>query len=48
MREFELSMLQFELPSLVEGDALPEDEKMESPNPVVTFQLDVSASKAAH
>ena len=46
--EFELSMLQFELPSLVEGDALPEDEKMESPNPVVTFQLDVSASKAAH
>jgi len=46
--EFELSMLQFELPSLVEGDALPEDEKMESPNPVVTFQLDISASKAAH
>jgi len=45
---FELNLLQFELPSLVEGDALPEAEKMESPNPTITFQLDISASKAAH
>ena len=41
-------MLQFGLPSLVEGDALPEEEKMETPNPIITFQLDISASKAAH
>jgi len=46
--EFDLSLLQFGLPSLVEGDALPEEEKMESPNPTVTFQLDISAGKAAH
>jgi len=46
--EFDLSLLQFGLPSLVEGDALPEEEKMESPNPTVTFQLDISASQAAH
>jgi polyisoprenoid-binding protein YceI len=46
--EFDLNLLQFGLISLVEGDALPEAEKMESPNPTVTFQLDVSASKAAH
>jgi len=46
--EFDLDMLQFGLPSLVEGDALPEEEKMETPNPIITFQLDISASKAAH
>ena len=43
--EFELNLLQFELPILLEGDTLPEEEKLESPNPTVTFQLDISASK---
>jgi len=46
--EFELNLLQFELPSLMAGDTLPEVEKLESANPTVTFQLDLSASKAAH
>lgn len=46
--EFDLDLLQFGLPILVEGDTLPEVEKLESPNPVATFQLDISASKAAH
>jgi len=45
--EFELNLLQFEVPSLVVGDSLPEVEKLESANPTVTFQLDLSASKAA-
>lgn len=45
--EFDLDMLQFELPMLVGADALPEEEKMETPNPTITFQLDLSASKAA-
>jgi len=46
--EFDLNMLQFEIPSLMAGDTLPEMEKMESANPTVNFQLDISASKAAH
>ena len=45
---FDLNMLQFNLPYLLEQDTLPEAEKMESTNPTVTFQLDISASKAAH
>ena len=46
--EFDLDLLQFEIPMLVAGDTLPEVEKNESANPNVTFQLDFSASKAAH
>ena len=45
---FDLNMLQFNLPYLLEQDTLPEAEKMEATDPTVTFQLDVSASKAAH
>ena len=46
--DFELNMLQFGLPYLLAEDALPEAEKMEATNPTVTFQLNISASKAAH
>ena len=46
--EFDINLLDFGLMALVAGDALPEEEKMESPNPTVTFQLDISASQAAH
>lgn len=45
---FDLNMLQFNLPYLLEQDTLPEVEKLEATNPTVTFQLDISASKAAH
>jgi len=45
---FDLNMLQFNLPYLLEQDTLPEAEKLEATNPTVTFQLDISASKAAH
>jgi polyisoprenoid-binding protein YceI len=45
---FDLNMLQFNLPYLVEQEALSEAEKLEATNPTVTFQLDISASKAAH
>ena len=45
---FDLNMLQFNLPYLVEQETLSEAEKMEATNPTVTFQLDISASKAAH
>ena len=46
--EITVNLLDFGLLALVAGDVLPEEEKMESVNPTVTFQLDVSASKAAH
>ena len=45
---FDLNMLQFNLPYLLEQDTLPEAEKLEATNPTVTFHLDISASKAAH
>jgi polyisoprenoid-binding protein YceI len=45
---FDLNMLQFNLPYLLEQETLPEAEKMEATNPTVTFQLNISASKAAH
>lgn len=45
---FDLNMLQFNLPYLVEQETLSEAEKMEATNPTVTFQLNISASKAAH
>ena len=45
---FDLNMLQFNLPYLMEQDTLTGAEKMEATNPSVTFQLDISASKAAH
>ena len=44
--DFDINFLDFGLQALVEGDVLPEEEKMQSANPTVTFQLDISASKA--
>lgn len=44
---FDLNMLQFNLPYLLEQDTLPEAEKMEATDPTVNFQLDISASKVA-
>lgn len=46
--EFDVNLLDFGLQALVAGDVLPEEEKMQSANPTITFQLDISASKAAH
>jgi len=46
--EFELDLLQFNIPILSAADTLPEVEKMESAYPGVTFQLDISLSKASH
>lgn len=44
---FEMDLLQFGLPVLVEGETLPEEEKQEGANPVALFKLELSAVKAA-
>lgn len=43
--DFNLDMLQFELPHLVQGDSLPEEEKMESANPSAHIHFELSANK---
>lgn len=44
---FELDLLQFEVPMLVKGDALPEEEKQESAYPLAKIEFELSADKTA-
>ena len=45
--EFTVNFLDFQLPGLVEGETLPEEEKMEGPNPEVRIHFEISAQREA-